>query len=852
MSDPLGLYPHNLEAYNKIKEALKKDNAAAIVHATGTGKAYIGLNYSLENKDKRILYIAPYNSVIEHIDKIVENNPNISNEDFNHVSFKTYASFIKMDYDEIKKLKADTIILDEFHHIGAPIWGDKINKIIDTHPNAKIIGMTAYTIRDRGTSYERDMINEKTNELFSNKVVSRYDLCDAFIDGVLPKPVYKSAYIKLTELLNEAEDKLECFNKNTNIYTNYSKVLKDIKKRIHEAPSISEVFKRNIKKNGKYIYFCPINTEKGVNDIDTIQNEVRKWLFEIGLEEKDYIFYTSTSSMGEDGKENRDAFYNDEDLNYDDVSKKLRIMFAMNQYNEGTHVPNIDGVIMGRTTQSDIVYFEQMGRALSVRGNTKESIEYYESMSLDELKKTLEYRKIPVKDHYTKYDIIQLLVAPTIIDLANNIDFIKELEDNLKDRLRQAVERCNGTRIVHISNASFDIEMLNEDLYHILKDFYNKVSSTWEERYELAKSYYEHYGNLEIKMGFKTLNGYDYDENGVDLGSWISNIRSNYKNYPLSISKEHKEKLLAIGMRFEVKDHEEVWNKMYELAKSYYEYHGDLLVPTSFKTINGYEYDENGVKLGRWLFSQRKLLTEFKDKPFSKERIERLNAINMAWNLIDEKWYRNYKLLKVYYEHYGDLYVPPFFRTKNGYEYDENGYQIGQFVRTMRCAKMGKINRILTQEQIDKLEEIGMDWNPLDKKWAHKYELLKIYKEHHGDLEIPTNFRTINGYEYDENGEKLGRWLLDKKISYIGKNACSLNYDRIKALDNLEINWFDKETDYKFQSEIINESNSSRKQKEITNRFYSSITKYGDDSLPSKEEINDNFKKILKYHKSTD
>ena len=29
MSDPLGLYPHNLEAYNKIKEALKKENVVS-------------------------------------------------------------------------------------------------------------------------------------------------------------------------------------------------------------------------------------------------------------------------------------------------------------------------------------------------------------------------------------------------------------------------------------------------------------------------------------------------------------------------------------------------------------------------------------------------------------------------------------------------------------------------------------------------------------------------------------------------------------------------------------------------------------------------------------------------------
>ena len=34
------------------------------------------------------------------------------------------------------------------------------------------------------------------DELFSEKIKSRYDLCDAMIDGILPKPIYKSAYTK--------------------------------------------------------------------------------------------------------------------------------------------------------------------------------------------------------------------------------------------------------------------------------------------------------------------------------------------------------------------------------------------------------------------------------------------------------------------------------------------------------------------------------------------------------------------------------------------------------------------------------------------------------------------------------
>ena len=157
-------------------------------------------------------------------------------------------------------------------------------------------------------------------------------------------------------------------------------ILNDVKKRIHEAPSIPNILKKSIKPNGKYIYFCPPCSEDESNDIETIKQQAILW-FKGFISEEDIIIYTSTSDMGEDGKKNRDAFYRDVNLDGENVGSKLRVMFAINQYNEGIHAPNIDGVIMGRGTTSDIVYFEQLGRALSVRGNTKDKFDELEQYS---------------------------------------------------------------------------------------------------------------------------------------------------------------------------------------------------------------------------------------------------------------------------------------------------------------------------------------------------------------------------------------------------------------------------------------------------------------------------------------
>lgn len=36
----------------------------------------------------------------------------------------------------------------------------------------------------------------------------------------------------------------------------------------------------------------------------------------------------------------------------------------------------------------------------------------------------------------TKEDLVEKLIAPVVIDLTNNYEFIKELENNLRDRIK--------------------------------------------------------------------------------------------------------------------------------------------------------------------------------------------------------------------------------------------------------------------------------------------------------------------------------------------------------------------------------------------------------------------------------
>ena len=701
MNNILNLYEHNIEAFNRVLNAYNYgEDKVAILQATGTGKSYVALRLAYEYKDKKILYISPSEAIIEHIKNIINNNGLDINRDFPNLKFRTYQSLINLSREEIVDLDVDLLITDELHHLGAPVWGNRINTIVDTHPNMLLFGMSAYNVRDRGTIYERDMTNPDTDELFSGKVVNYYDLCDAMIDGVLPKPIYRSAYVRLYDYEKYLEDKIEEGNLSTKDYTEYMKLLLDAKRRIINAPSIPDMVRKNIKNDGKYIYFCPPITEEDTNDIDTIMNEVKQW-----FDGYDVVFYKTTSKDKTSGKLNREAFYNDRDLEGNSVKKKLRIMFAINQYNEGVHAPDVDGVILGRGTTSDIVYFEQIGRALAVKGKTKEKYEEYDSLTRNELIDIAKGNGIDVSLDMTKEEIIDKLLSPVIIDLTNNIEFIEELENNLKNRVKE-IQRKQGksNRKIKIRNTDFDINIENKDLYEILRYVRDRINpNNWDMMYELAKKYYKHYGDLKISIKFKTINGYDIDENGYNLGKWINRQRVKYKNGTLSEDKIKK--LEEIGMIFE-NVNDDTWNMMYELAKKYYKHYGDLKISIKFKTINGYDIDENGYNLGKWINRQR---VKYKNGTLSEDKIKKLEEIGMIFeNVNDDTWNMMYELAKKYYKHYGDLKISRKFKTINGYDTDENGYKLGVWISWQRVKyKTGT----LSEDKIKKLEEIGMMWN---------------------------------------------------------------------------------------------------------------------------------------------
>lgn len=85
-------------------------------------------------------------------------------------------------------------------------------------------------------------------------------------------------------------------------------------------------------------------------------------------------------------------------------------------------------------------------------------------------------------------------------------------------------------------------------------------------------------------------------------------------------------------------------------------------------------------------------------------------------------------------------------------DFKVDGTWIAKWLNEQKHIYHGRRNgKSLTDEQIKKLESIGMQWR--DRKeiiWLSRYELLKKYAEEYGAADVPTDY-IIDGF-------KLGMW----------------------------------------------------------------------------------------------
>jgi hypothetical protein len=120
------------------------------------------------------------------------------------------------------------------------------------------------------------------------------------------------------------------------------------------------ILKKHLDKDARrVIVFCG-----NIESLGQMHDEVVGWFRKAGFTVVSTCIMHSDLTDREQ-REQMDRFEDDTD------GKGVKLMFSVNMLNEGVHVPNVNAVLMLRTTSSRIIYMQQMGRCLTAANTEK-------------------------------------------------------------------------------------------------------------------------------------------------------------------------------------------------------------------------------------------------------------------------------------------------------------------------------------------------------------------------------------------------------------------------------------------------------------------------------------------------
>ena len=720
------LYDHNQEAYEKTINMLDKEKRCCIIHPTGTGKSYIALKWLYENKDKKSLFVTSSLSIIDNIEWTIRENNLDLEKDFPNLEIITYSKLRKDPY-----VDADNIVLDEFHRAGAEKWGEGVQELLSFNKDANVLGLSATPVRY--LDGKRDM----SEEIFNGNVSSHITLPYAIANGILPVPTYVNAIYSFKEDIDRIENKINNL-KNEEDKKELLKELERARRLIEQADNLEEVFSKYMdKKDGKYLVFC-----RDINHLEEMIHEVPNLLREVNPNiEVSYIH----SGI-------------DQDLNKYTVNKfhyakgnNLKLLFSVGMLNEGVHAKEVDGSIMLRPTSSPILYFQQLGRALTT-GNKKN---------------------------------------PLVFDIVNNIKCLKDIE-NLRDSVIKVMTKSGKTKKeIELVVKSFKIIDDYKEISNLLEELDINSTYGWNENYEKLKKFVEANGRfptIKDPCGHWIKNQRAKQRKGellpervekLDLlGNWLNSQKEidkikwyeNYeklsefveqnKRFPMvkepygrwlvtqkqdkrkgRLSKEKEEKLDLLG-DWTITEQDRKWNEEYDKLKKFVE--------------ENEKFPTKSESYGVWLNMQRQFFREGKLSLEKKSKLDLLGKWVMSNQEVNEaKWNESYEGLKKFKKELER------FPTQNE---SYGGWLINQRVKKRKGE--------LSKEREEKLDTLGNWFDPQkeinEMKWNENLEKLKNVKNELG--RFPTQ------------KEPCGIWLDKQKVN---KRKGKLSKEREIKLDAL-------------------------------------------------------------------
>lgn len=436
------LKPHNAETIKRILEFYKTENKCCAIQATGTGKTFLILRLlEIYNDEGKVAVIfAPNREIIKQTRRRMEKFG------LNNVIFYTYHKLARMTDEDISAMEFNLIICDELHRTGAKTWGQKFEVLVNSHPNSKVFGVTATPLRCMDG---RDM----TEEYFDGNKACDISLAEALVREIIPvMPLYVSALYTFEEEYQNMSEKIENGSNSIEEKLELQKELLIAKQQLEKANGIPDIIRKYITNyNGKYLVFC--RNKKHLYDMKDI---VVGWFREAGYEGEifDYPYYSNSNKV----KDNLKSFENNN-------KEGIKLLFVIDKLNEGLHLDEVHGCILLRTTTSNIIYYQQIGRAIDAGSSEKR----------------------------------------VILDLVSNFNSIKSF--SLKSDLEKNVNRRRNGEFSHGNpDEDFNVDKFSVvDMVQPCIDIFNKIDSCimgkyyTEEEDNILREYYP-------KIGMKVLN----------------------------------------------------------------------------------------------------------------------------------------------------------------------------------------------------------------------------------------------------------------------------------------------------------------------------------------------------------
>ena len=710
------LYPHNQAALNHLEEALKYTRRAAVIQPTGTGKSFVALAFIERRPNNSFLYLAPSTHIFNQLKHHAGHTDVLL-----HTTMMTYQKLCLLHEDELGKLEPDYIILDEFHRCGADDWGSAVDHLLALYVECFLIGFTATPVRYLDKAGTRDM----SEELFHGSIASYYTLQDAINDKVLPVPHYVLGDILMNERVSSLETTLTQVASYGRARTAGYSLLESLKRNMAEAQGIDEIFKCHMPNRfAKLIVFC-----RNLEHIAQCREDMHRWLGP-GKKIREYVCRSDEKAADIE----LNAFAGDNERN------AIRLLYCVDMLNEGIHIKDVDGVVMLRPTISPIVYLQQIGRCLACSSDGSTSpvifdlVNNYESARVEESGQrvfNIEFSHHPSSGKGKNTPIpFYMSGVPTqfeailekfdhLFTRAGRWDFCYSILQEFYHEYGQyphsrtcyrgiKIGRWLSEQILYIQHNSLSVarkerlEMLPGWSTFLIER--QPTRRTFDDYYKELLVYFEREGHIDIPQS------YINPSTGCKLGLYLTRLRNIRKKTDRGhLSQDQINRLNALGMKWVKREHPyRDFDYYYQQLIKFYRREGHIKVPTRFID------PDTGCHLGNFIncVRQAKRGTGH-DIVLTDRQIEMLNDLGMVWQVQASPlpFDTYYEELLRYYRREGHIRVP------GNYIVPENGCKLGKFIQRMRAIRAGTASSgFITQEQIAKLDAMGMVWNASNSK----------------------------------------------------------------------------------------------------------------------------------------